>query len=342
MERLRLPSPVDGRLEEAKEDARLLQQWETVANTVDDPSLPSVRIAVVGKYTGLRDSYLSIEKALQHAAIATRQHLQAVFLESSSPSLLASLQEGDFHALLVPGGFGTRGLDGKVGAIRWARESKIPFLGICLGMQAAVIEYARSVLGRSAATSTEFVSPSAPALMEGKEDVVIFMPEGDKARMGGTMRLGARTTLLQPHSLVHRLYAEHLGAGGREAEEGGGGGGGVLEVDERHRHRYEVNPDVVSDLEAAGLRFVGKDRTGQRMEILELGETTEERRNGRQGHPFFAAVQFHPEFKSRPTAPSPLFLGLLRAASRERERRARGEKGSQGAKERVAPSMDEG
>jgi CTP synthase len=167
-------------------------------------------------------------------------------------------------------------------------------------------------------------------------------PPGDKARMGGTMRLGARTTLLQPHSLVHRLYAEHLGAGGREAEEGGGGGGGVLEVDERHRHRYEVNPDVVSDLEAAGLRFVGKDRTGQRMEILELGETTEERRNGRQGHPFFAAVQFHPEFKSRPTAPSPLFLGLLRAASRERERRARGEKGSQGAKERVAPSMDEG
>jgi len=140
------------------------------------------------------------------------------------------------------------------------------------------------------------------------------------------MRLGARTTLLQPHSLVHRLYAEHLGAGGREAEEGSGGGGGVLEVDERHRHRYEVNPDVVSDLETAGLRFVGKDRTGRRMEVLELGATTEERRNGRQGHPFFAAVQFHPEFKSRPTAPSPLFLGLLRAAARERERRAGGEK----------------
>ncbi|KAM3567351.1 hypothetical protein VYU27_010501, partial [Nannochloropsis oceanica] len=276
----------------------------------------------VGKYTGLRDSYLSIEKALQHAAIATRQRLEAVFLDSSSPSLLPSLLQGDFHGLLVPGGFGTRGLDGKVGAIRWAREEKVPFLGICLGMQAAVIEYTRSVLGRPAATSTEFISPSAPALLKGKEDVVIFMPEGDKARMGGTMRLGTRTTLLQPHSLTHRLYSrQKIGEGGRQEEEG------MLRVDERHRHRYEVNPDIVPELEAAGLRFVGRDETGQRMEVLELREGGKE--DG-ESHPFFVAAQFHPEFKSRPTAPSPLFLGFLRAAARERERRGGKEGGEEG------------
>ena len=133
------------------------------------------------------------------------------------------------------------------------------------------------------------------------------------------MRLGARTTLLQPHSLTHRLYSRQQTEAGREE-----GGGEVLRVDERHRHRYEVNPDIVPELEAAGLRFVGKDETGRRMEVLELGQGGKE---GGEGHPFFVAAQFHPEFKSRPTAPSPLFLGLLRAAARERERRAVKEEG---------------
>ena len=133
------------------------------------------------------------------------------------------------------------------------------------------------------------------------------------------MRLGARTTLLQPHSLTHRLYSRQKDDGGGAEEEAG-----VLRVDERHRHRYEVNPDIVPELEAAGLRFVGKDETGQRMEVLELGEGG--RKEG-EGHPFFVAAQFHPEFKSRPTAPSPLFLGLLRAAARERERRGLKEDG---------------
>jgi len=131
------------------------------------------------------------------------------------------------------------------------------------------------------------------------------------------MRLGSRTTLLQPHSLTHCLYSE-------QAEEGRDEGGDVLRVDERHRHRYEVNPDIVPELEAAGLRFVGKDETGRRMEVLELRQ--EGGKDGK-GHPFFVAAQFHPEFKSRPTAPSPLFLGLLRAAARERERRGVKEEG---------------
>lgn len=298
VERLRIPP--------APLDATQLAKWHTIADTVDDTSLPTVRIGMVGKYTGLSDSYLSIHKALQHAAIATRQHLIVEYIDSSSEEGLEERLRG-CHGLLVPGGFGGRGLEGKLKAIRWARETGMPFLGICLGMQAAVIETARNVLKRPRATSTEFAAEVGAVrdLKDGVEDVVIFMPEGDREKMGGTMRLGARTTLVQPNTLTHKLYREALKLGSKGEKD-------VLRVDERHRHRYEVNPLAIKDLEGAGLRFVGKDSTGQRMEVVELDPKFK--------HPFFVAVQFHPEFKSRPTDPSPLFMGLLRAAGKARDK----------------------
>lgn len=241
-------------------------------------------------------------KALTHSAIATRQKLRIEWIDASD--LEASdeqLDEDDERniskrmawqrlqncdGLVVPGGFGERGLEGKITAIQHARTTNMPCLGICLGMQAAVIEYARNVLGRAGAQSSEF----AESLVPGVEDVVIFMPEGDRERMGGTMRLGARETILAAGSMARRVY-------------------GSEKVMERHRHRYEVNPDVVQDLEAAGLKFVGKntDGSGERMEVVELDESV---------HPYFVGAQFHPEFTSRPEKPSPLFLGLLQAAKR--------------------------
>ena len=187
----------------------------------------------------------------------------------------------EVDGILVPGGFGERGVEGKILAANFARTEKKAYLGICLGMQVAVIEFARNVLGYKDAHSQEF-KPACP------HPAVVFMPEGSRTHMGGTMRLGSRRTILQTlNCMSAKLYhptSEH--------------------IDERHRHRYEVNPDMVPDLEANGLRFVGKDETGQRMEIVEA-----------KGHPFFVAAQFHPEFKSRPFKPSPLFLGLIMAAS---------------------------
>lgn len=174
-------------------------------------------------------------------------------------------------------------MEGKISTIEYARKNKVPLLGICLGMQAAVIEYCRNVVGIEKAHSAEFVSD----LVKDEEDAVIFMPEGDRERMGGTMRLGARETILKEHSTARRLY-------------------GKEKVMERHRHRYEVNPALVPRLEAAGLHFVGRnaDSSGERMEVCELKE---------ESHPYFVAAQFHPEFTSRPDLPNPLFLGLLQA-----------------------------
>jgi CTP synthase len=200
--------------------------------------------------------------------------------------------------IIVPGGFGNRGVEGMVLTAEYARKGKVPYLGVCLGMQMLVVEYARNVLGKAGAQSTEF-DPATP------HPAVVFMPEIDKATMGGTMRLGARPTVLHAPangprdapSLAALLY-------------GHAGGQGPLEVgarvSERHRHRYEVNPDLVAELEGAGLNLVGRDETGTRMEVAELPRTE---------HPFYFGAQYHPEFKSRPLAPSPPFHGLLLAAS---------------------------
>ncbi|KQK09001.1 hypothetical protein BRADI_2g45390v3 [Brachypodium distachyon] len=182
--------------------------------------------------------------------------------------------------VLVPGGFGDRGVQGKILAAKYARENNVPYLGICLGMQIAVIEFARSVMKLCSANSTEF-DPATTS------PCVIFMPEGSRTQMGATMRLGSRRTyFLGNNCKSGKLY------------------GNASFVDERHRHRYEVNPEIVPELEKAGLSFVGKDESGSRMEIVEL-----------PSHDFFIGVQFHPEFKSRPGKPSPLFLGLIAAAS---------------------------
>ena len=184
------------------------------------------------------------------------------------------------NGILVPGGFGDRGIEGKILAAQYARENNVPYLGICLGLQVATIEFCRNVLGIADATSTEFDSDAA-------NPAVIFMPEISKTHLGGTMRLGSRPTIFQVDDcVIKRLY------------------GGQDSVDERHRHRYEINPDLVAQIESAGLKFVGKDESGQRCEIFEL-----------DGHPYYVGVQYHPEFKSRPGRPSPPFLGLLLAAS---------------------------
>lgn len=276
------------------DDSVVIRDWKKLADSVDEPESECV-IAIVGKYIDQGDAYLSVVKALTHAAIATKQRLRIDWIEASSlaPDVDDNDQATDTTSwerlrkcdgIVVPGGFGTRGMEGKISAIKFARGSKKPFLGICLGMQAAVIEYCRNVLGIERAHSAEFVSD----LVKDEEDAVIFMPEGDRERMGGTMRLGARETILKEGSAVRQLY-------------------GKEKVMERHRHRYEVNPALVPRLEEAGLQFVGRntDASGERMEVVELSE---------EDHPYFTAAQFHPEFTSRPELPNPLFLGLLQAS----------------------------
>ncbi|KAH9768114.1 CTP synthase [Citrus sinensis] len=274
-----------------------LQAWTKRAETYDNLK-NSVRIAMVGKYVGLADSYLSVVKALLHACIACSlkpsiDWIAASDLEDESAKLTPKDHAAAWETLrnaecvLVPGGFGDRGVGGMILAAKYARENNIPYLGICLGMQISVIEFARSVgdfSSNTLANSNEFDS-------ETPNPVVIFMPEGSRTHMGSTMRLGSRRTLFQtPDCVTSKLY--------RNAEY----------VDERHRHRYEVNPEAIGVLEEAGLKFVGKDETGKRMEILEL-----------PSHPFYVGVQFHPEFKSRPGRPSALFLGLILAATKQLE-----------------------
>ncbi|CAL4894957.1 unnamed protein product [Urochloa decumbens] len=267
-----------------------LSEWTDRASKCDKLKTP-VRIAMVGKYTGLSDSYLSVLKALLHASVALNRKLVVEWvpscdLEGSTAQETPDAYEKAWKSLrgadgvLVPGGFGDRGVQGKILAAKYARESNVPYLGICLGMQIAVIEFARSVMKLDGANSTEF----DPAT---KTPCVIFMPEGSKTHMGATMRLGSRRTLFQVKNCKSaKLY------------------GNASYVDERHRHRYEVNPDMVQEFEKAGLSFVGRDESGKRMEIIELPT-----------HRFFIGAQFHPEFKSRPGNPSPLFLGLIAAAS---------------------------
>ncbi|RCV26466.1 hypothetical protein SEVIR_5G255400v4 [Setaria viridis] len=271
-----------------------LAEWTERATKFDKLKTP-VNIAMVGKYTGLSDSYLSVLKALLHASVAMERKLVVDWVPSCDLEDSSARETPEAHkkawkllkgadGILVPGGFGDRGVQGKILAAKYARENNVPYLGICLGMQIAVIEFARSVMKLRGANSTEF-DPAATS------PCVIFMPEGSKTHMGATMRLGSRRTYFQvTGSKSAKLY------------------GNATSVDERHRHRYEVNPDMVPDFERAGLQFVGKDESGTRMEIIEL-----------PSHKFFIGAQFHPEFKSRPGKPSPLFLGLIAAASGQLE-----------------------
>jgi len=264
----------------------MLDDWKHMADKVDRLE-EQVHIAMVGKYTGLSDSYLSVIKALQHSAFAVDRKLVIDWIESTDldPHNVTEKHDEAWELLraadgiLVPGGFGNRGVEGKIAAANYARVNNVPYLGVCLGLQIATIEFCRNVLGLENANSTEF-DENTP------NPAVVFMPEISKTHMGGTMRLGTKPTpFLVDDCKMRRLY------------------GGADHVDERHRHRYEVNPDLIERIEAEGLVYVGKDETGQRCEIMEL-----------ENHPYYVGTQYHPEFKSRPNRPSPPFLGLLKAA----------------------------
>lgn len=263
-----------------------LTKWEEIANsfhTMDD--CQSVRIAIVGKYTQNVDSYFSIIKALEHASAYVKNKIDIVWIESRDleDSSLCNEYDKSWRKLyscdgvLVPGGFGSRGTEGKIAAIKYARENNKPFFGICLGMQLAIIEFSRNVLNLSLANSEEF-DPDC------KDKVIIHMPEIDLNRMGGTQRLGSRETVLLDGSMTKSIY------------------GNVDSIHERHRHRYEVNPTYIQIIENAGLQFVGKDINKERMEIIEL-----------LLHPYFIATQFHPEYLSRPLKPAPLFVSFVEA-----------------------------
>ena len=271
----------------------LLDDWIKMAETVDNLN-EVVQIAMVGKYTGLSDSYLSVIKALQHSSFEVNRKLQINWIEAENLDEKIKQENPDKYkeawdnlkisdGILVPGGFGIRGIEGKIKAAEYARVNKIPYLGVCLGLQIATIEFCRNVLGMENANSTEFdENTSQPA--------VVFMPEISKTHMGGTMRLGTKPTpFLVEDCKIKRLY------------------GNQSYVDERHRHRYEVNPELILKIENAGLIYVGKDETGQRCEIMEL-----------EDHPYYVGTQYHPEFKSRPGRPSPPFLGLLKASIGEK------------------------
>ncbi|KAH6566610.1 hypothetical protein BASA50_000890 [Batrachochytrium salamandrivorans] len=269
----------------------LFNKWEQLTTRIDRLH-DTVKIVLVGKYTLLHDSYISVVKSLEHAAMACNLKLVLDWVEAEElePEFKAKnpLKYHDAwkavvgaKGVLIPGGFGERGTEGKMLAIKWAREKKIPFLGICLGLQLAVIEYSRNVLGLTGAHSTE-INKDTP------HPVVIFMPEISKTHMGGTMRLGSRATHFTPESttsITRRMY------------------GGVPVVHERHRHRYEVNPEYIARLEQGGLTFIGRDDKGERMIVMELPD-----------HPYFVATQYHPEYLTRPLKPTPVFLGFIMAA----------------------------
>ena len=281
--------------------------WDSLVRKATQPK-KRCRIALVGKYISIRDAYKSIHEALQHAGMANDCKVEVVPIEAeclvpSAECLAPSAKSkhktpstkhqalSTIDGILVPGGFGSRGVEGKIAAIKYAREKKIPFLGICLGMHCTVIEYARDVLGWKDANSTEFD--------EGTAHPVIDLMEEQRGitQKGGTMRLGAYPCILQKGSLAARLYKEFLT--GCESKDAAG------MISERHRHRYEFANGSAEQkaIEKAGLVASGLSPDGKLVEVVEL-----------PGHPYFIASQFHPEFKSRPTTPHPLFDGLIKAA----------------------------
>ena len=274
-----------------------LSPWHEVVRKFYNPK-DTVKIAIVGKYVDLKDSYKSLHEALVHGGLANDLRVELKYVRSDELSE-ANVEEmlADADGILVPGGFGSRGIEGKILAINYARTKKVPFFGICLGMQLSVVEFARNVLGWKEANSTEF-DPETPY------PVIYLMKEWYDYRkgrierrdegcdLGGTMRLGAYPCVLKPGSICHKTY-------------------GVDKILERHRHRYEFNNAYRQAFEERGLKVVGTSPDGELVEIVEL-----------EDHPWFVGVQFHPEFKSKPLAPHPLFVDFIRASYENRLRRA--------------------
>lgn len=267
-----------------------LAPWQKIVKSALEPSKGNVIIAMVGKYVELTESYKSLTESLHHGAIANDCAVEIVYVDSEDiekngveATILTATCGRPADAILIPGGFGSRGCEGKIAAARYAREKMLPFLGICLGLQIATIEFARNVAGIANATSAEFD--------EGTNPRVIDMMESQRSvsRKGGSMRLGACPCKLTAGSLAHKLY-------------------GAKEISERHRHRYEVNNEYREALVKAGLVTSGVSPDQELVEIIEL-----------PNHPWFIAVQFHPEFKSSPKTPHPLFRGLVEAALLQRD-----------------------
>ena len=252
--------------------------WDTLVKKATQPK-KECTIALVGKYIAIRDAYKSVHEALHHAGMAHNCKVNVKCVEAEELEGDPRLLKGA-DGILVPGGFGSRGVNGKIVAIKYAREHKVPFLGICLGMQCTAIEYARNVVGWKDASSTEFDEKTAHPVID------LMVDQKGVTQKGGTMRLGAYPCVIEPGTLAAKLYKS-------------------TKISERHRHRYELSYD--SDgrraLEKAGLKVSGTSPDGKLVEIVEL-----------PGHPYFIACQFHPEFKSRPTEPHPLFEGLVRSA----------------------------
>jgi CTP synthase len=261
-----------------------LSVWNDLAERVNNTK-EECTIGIVGKYVHLVESYKSLNEALVHGGMSHRAKVNLRYISSDH------LEQGDFEqvtdvdAILVPGGFGERGVEGKIAAVRYARENQIPFLGICLGMQMAVVEFARNVLDLPQANSREF-DPGAPDL------VIDLMEEQKQVTMkGGTMRLGAYPCRIKPGTLAHRIYGDE-------------------EISERHRHRYEVNSAYLERLAAQGMKAAGTSPDGGLCETVEL-----------EGHPWFFGCQFHPEYKSKPNRPHPIFVHYVRAAIEHRRQR---------------------
>ena len=263
-----------------------LRKWRELVSTIKEPSNGAVRIAIVGKYVELEDSYKSLREALTHAGVANNLRVNVDWLESEN--LMKEDYENQLHdydAILVPGGFGKRGIAGMLRAIKYARKSGTPYFGICLGMQSACIEFARNVCGLRDADSTEFNAETPFPIIFKLRDLV------GVDELGGTMRLGAWACRLKEGSLAREIYH------------------GEPEIFERHRHRYEFNPEFRQVLEKEGFVFSGISPDGKFVEMIELPRET---------HPFFVAGQFHPEYKSKPLAPHPLFVAFVKAAHENR------------------------
>jgi CTP synthase len=266
-----------------------LTEWKNVVEALTN-SVNEVTIAIVGKYVDHSDAYKSLNEALIHAGIRNRLKVKLIYIDSEviEDEGISRLQ--DIHAILVPGGFGERGIEGKIATVKYARENKIPYLGICLGMQVAVIEFARDVAGLEGAHSTEFL-PKSPHPVIGL--ITEWMAESgqietrnENSDLGGSMRLGGQQCRLQTNSLAYQLYRKDV-------------------ITERHRHRYEFNNQYLTKLEQAGMRFSGKSIDGRLVEVIEIPD-----------HPWFLACQFHPEFTSTPRKGHPLFSGFVLAASK--------------------------
>jgi len=263
-----------------------LREWQQVVSGRQQADA-TVNVAMVGKYVQIRDSYISLNEALRHAGLRTRTRVQVHYVESTDLEAAGTAALAGMDAILVPGGFGERGIEGKIAAVRFAREHGVPYLGICLGMQVAVIEYARGVLGLPGANSTEFdreaADPVIALITEWRDRTGETLKRDDRSDLGGTMRLGAQESRLLTGTLARKVY-------GRDA------------IHERHRHRFEFNNNYLERMQKAGLAISAFSEDGL-VEIIEL-----------PSHPWFIGVQFHPEFTSNPRDGHPLFAGFVRAA----------------------------